>query len=127
MGKRGQERERGSITPPSTWTALSFSQHQWGKLFPKVTRAHLENLVGWGQAPIALPVRHRQKSCHLSISAVCDCQRFVAASAESGARSEVDFTLTDSHRLLRVCPHEEALPSSLPCRHTGFVFCRIYI
>lgn len=51
---------------------------------------------------MALPVRHNQQSCHLGIGAVCDCQRFVAAGAESGAGSKVKFRLTDGHHLLRV-------------------------
>ena len=53
-------------------------------------------------APTPLPVRHRQKGCHLGASVVCDCQGLVAACAESGAGPKVELMLTDSDHLLRV-------------------------
>lgn len=68
---------------------------------PRLKGTHLEHFVGQGLAPIPPPFRHHQESCHLGISAVGNCQRFVAASAEPRAGSKVELRLSDSHHLLR--------------------------
>ena len=70
--------------------------------------------MGQRLAAIALPVWHYQKSCRFSVCAVCDCQRFVCASTESGAGPKVELVVGGSDHLVRVRPPEEALPGSLP-------------
>ena len=75
---------------------------------------HLEHFVDQRLTAIALPVWHYQQSCHLSVCAVYDSQRFVGASTESGAGPKVQLVVSDTDHLVRVRPREEALPSSLP-------------
>ena len=88
--------------------------------------ADLEHSVSWGLTPIAPPFRHHQKRCHLGFGAVRNCQRFVAASAESGAGSKVKLRLADSDHLLRACLPEKALPTPLPCDIHSCVRCVSY-